>query len=154
MCIVVQHPHPLGQRKSPNGHLWWTTCKTDIATTTLSHHNANIQSARAEIARTGFYQVCSCLLYSMFCDDIRFESLFTLGFISLGSKALCKVDKILTNNMVLSDVEKLSSRYQTSTLEAFHSVISHFTPKSVVFPFIGMLCRYILSHLHLLASVK
>ncbi|KAK0156612.1 hypothetical protein N1851_000044 [Merluccius polli] len=48
-----------------------------------------------------------------------------------GSKALCKVEKVLTNKRVLSDVEKLSSMYQTSTLEAFHSVILRFTPKSL-----------------------
>jgi len=45
------------------------------------------------------------------------------------------------NERVLSDVEKLSPHYQTSTVEAFHKVISHFAPKHVVFPFIGRLCR-------------
>ena len=53
------------------------------------------------------------------------------------------MEKILTSKRVLTDVEKLSSKYQTSTLEAFHSVILRFTPKNVVFPFIGMLCRYV-----------
>lgn len=66
----------------------------------------------------------------------------------LGSKALCKVEKVLTNKRVLSDVVKLSSKYQTSTLEAFHSVILRFTPKNVVFPFIGMLCRYVFCHIY------
>ncbi|KAL2096063.1 hypothetical protein ACEWY4_008211 [Coilia grayii] len=65
-----------------------------------------------------------------------------------GSKALYKMEKILTNKRVLGDVEKLSSRYQTSTLEAFHSVILRFTPKNVVFPFIGMLCRLYLAAMH------
>ncbi|KAG9280836.1 hypothetical protein AMEX_G3591 [Astyanax mexicanus] len=67
---------------------------------------------------------------------------------SLGSKALYKLEKILTNQRVLGDVERLSSRYQTSTMEAFHSVILRFTPKSVVFPFIGMLCRLYLAAMH------
>jgi hypothetical protein len=42
------------------------------------------------------------------------------------------LEKILTNKRVLADVEKLSSKYQTSTLKAFHSVILRFTqfPKS------------------------
>ncbi|XP_049324303.1 uncharacterized protein LOC111195039 isoform X2 [Astyanax mexicanus] len=62
--------------------------------------------------------------------------------------ALYKLEKILTNKRVLGDVERLSSRYQTSTLEAFHSVILRFTPKSVVFPFIGMLCRLYLAAMH------
>ncbi|XP_030222827.1 uncharacterized protein LOC115551293 [Gadus morhua] len=65
-----------------------------------------------------------------------------------GTKALYKVEKILTSKRVLTDVEKLSSKYQTSTLEAFHSVILRFTPKNVVFPFIGMLCRLYLAAMH------
>ncbi|XP_063055957.1 uncharacterized protein LOC134449779 [Engraulis encrasicolus] len=65
-----------------------------------------------------------------------------------GSKALLKMEKVLVNKRVLGDVERLSSRYQTSTLEAFHSVILRFTPKNVVFPFIGMLCRQYLAALH------
>ena len=55
--------------------------------------------------------------------------------------ALYKVEKILVNKRVVKDVEKLSHHYQTSSLEAFHSLILRFTPKNVVFPFMGMLCR-------------
>ncbi|XP_039675650.1 uncharacterized protein LOC120570981 isoform X8 [Perca fluviatilis] len=58
-----------------------------------------------------------------------------------GSMALYKVEKILVNKRVVKDVEKLSHHYQTSSLEAFHSLILRFTPKNVVFPFMGMLCR-------------
>ena len=64
----------------------------------------------------------------------------------LGSKALFKVEKLLSNKRVLTDVEKLSSKYQTSTLEAFHNIVIRFTPKNVVFPYIGMLCRYVLMY--------
>ncbi|KAK7918718.1 hypothetical protein WMY93_010002 [Mugilogobius chulae] len=55
--------------------------------------------------------------------------------------ALYKVEKLLVNKRVLGDVKKLSSDYQTSSLEAFHSVIIRFAPKSVVYPFVGMMCR-------------
>ncbi|XP_063066590.1 uncharacterized protein LOC134458292 [Engraulis encrasicolus] len=65
-----------------------------------------------------------------------------------GTKAIQRMEKILVNKRVLNDVEKLSSRYQTSTLEAFHSLMLRFTPKNVVFPFIGMLCRHYLAALH------
>ncbi|KAF1380178.1 hypothetical protein PFLUV_G00184070 [Perca fluviatilis] len=58
-----------------------------------------------------------------------------------GSMVLYKVEKILVNKRVVKDVEKLSHHYQTSSLEAFHSLILRFTPKNVVFPFKGMLCR-------------
>ncbi|XP_063048714.1 uncharacterized protein LOC134445189 isoform X2 [Engraulis encrasicolus] len=60
-----------------------------------------------------------------------------------GSYSLMNLSK-----RVLTDVQKLSSDYQTSTLEAFHSVLLRFTPKNVVFPFIGMLCRLYLAALH------
>uniref|UniRef100_A0A9J8DC12 Uncharacterized protein n=1 Tax=Cyprinus carpio carpio TaxID=630221 RepID=A0A9J8DC12_CYPCA len=65
-----------------------------------------------------------------------------------GSKPLYRVEKVLTNNRVLKDVAKLSPHFQTSSLEAFHSVILRFAPKSVVFPFIGMLCRLYLAGMH------
>ncbi|XP_031165171.1 uncharacterized protein LOC116056894 isoform X2 [Sander lucioperca] len=65
-----------------------------------------------------------------------------------GSVALYKVEKILVNKRVVKDVEKLSHHYQTSSLEAFHSLILRFTPKNVVFPFMGMLCRLYLAAMH------
>ncbi|XP_035037101.1 uncharacterized protein LOC118123687 isoform X1 [Hippoglossus stenolepis] len=65
-----------------------------------------------------------------------------------GSKSLYKVEKALLNKRALKDVEKLSLQNQTSSLEAFHSVILSFAPKNVVFPFIGMLCRLYLSAMH------
>ncbi|XP_057210766.1 uncharacterized protein LOC130566949 [Triplophysa rosa] len=65
-----------------------------------------------------------------------------------GSLAIHKVEKILRNKRVLKDVEKLSHHYQTSSLEAFHSLMLRFTPKNVVFPFMGMLCRQYLAVFH------
>ncbi|KAG5261116.1 hypothetical protein AALO_G00300210 [Alosa alosa] len=40
-----------------------------------------------------------------------------------GSSALNRLDKVLTNKRFLTDVEKLSHHFQTSTVESFHSVI-------------------------------
>ncbi|XP_056596027.1 uncharacterized protein si:ch211-236l14.1 isoform X2 [Triplophysa dalaica] len=65
-----------------------------------------------------------------------------------GSVALRKVEKVLFNTRVIKDMEKLSHHFQTSSLEAFHSLILRFTPKNVSFPFIGMLCRQYLAVLH------
>ncbi|XP_052423624.1 uncharacterized protein LOC127966567 [Carassius gibelio] len=64
------------------------------------------------------------------------------------SLELHKVEKVLCNKRVLKDVAKLSHHFQTSSLEAFHSLILKFTPKNVVFPFMGMLCRLFLAVLH------
>ncbi|XP_057183575.1 uncharacterized protein LOC130550184 isoform X3 [Triplophysa rosa] len=64
------------------------------------------------------------------------------------SAALRKVEKVLSNKRVLKYMEKLSHHFQTSSLEAFHSLILRFTPKNVSFPFMGMLCRQYLAVLH------
>ncbi|KAL1260280.1 hypothetical protein QQF64_008107 [Cirrhinus molitorella] len=65
-----------------------------------------------------------------------------------GTMVLYKVEKLLLNKRVLRDVEKLSHQHQTSAFEAFHSIILRFTPKNVVFPYIGMLCRLYLATMH------
>lgn len=65
-----------------------------------------------------------------------------------GTMALYKVEKLLLNKRILKDVAKLSHQHQTSALESFHSVILRFAPKNVVFPFIGMLCRLYLAAMH------
>ncbi|XP_073695165.1 uncharacterized protein [Garra rufa] len=66
-----------------------------------------------------------------------------------GSTALNKLQKVLINKRVLSDVENLSPHYQTSTVESFHKAILDFAPKNAVSPFIGMLCRLYLAAMHL-----
>ncbi|XP_031418465.1 uncharacterized protein LOC105908557 isoform X2 [Clupea harengus] len=69
-------------------------------------------------------------------------------WLTAGTPAFCRLEKVLTNKRVLKDVGKLSPHYQTSSLESFHSVILRFAPKNVVFPFLGMLCRLYLAVLH------
>ncbi|KAK9958119.1 hypothetical protein ABG768_012293 [Culter alburnus] len=65
-----------------------------------------------------------------------------------GTPAFCRLEKVLTNKGILKDVQKLSPHHQTSSMEAFHSVILRFAPKNVVFSFLGMLCRLYLAALH------
>ncbi|XP_051283271.1 uncharacterized protein LOC127378466 [Dicentrarchus labrax] len=69
-------------------------------------------------------------------------------WLTTGTPAFCRMEKVLSNKRVLKDVGKLSPHYQTSSLESFHSVILRFAPKNVVFPFLGMLCRLYLAALH------
>ncbi|XP_039644212.1 uncharacterized protein LOC120551100 [Perca fluviatilis] len=67
---------------------------------------------------------------------------------SPGTPAFYNLEKELTKKTVLKDIAKLSPHYQTSSLEAFHSVILRFAPKNVVYPYLGMLCRLYLAALH------
>ncbi|XP_019722972.1 uncharacterized protein LOC109514372 isoform X2 [Hippocampus comes] len=69
-------------------------------------------------------------------------------WLTAGTQAFCKLEKVLTSKKVLKDVQRLSPHYQTSSLEAFHDVILCFAPKNVFFPFLGMLCRLYLAALH------
>ncbi|XP_070412241.1 uncharacterized protein [Nothobranchius furzeri] len=65
------------------------------------------------------------------------------------STASCeKLTAILLAPRFVKDVEKISPQYHTSTLEAFHSLIIRFTPKSQVFSFKGMLSRLQIAAMH------
>ena len=64
-----------------------------------------------------------------------------MNFPFLDTKASEKVEAIIANKMFVKDVGKLSTSYQTSALEAFHSVIIHFAPKSTAFSYFGMTSR-------------
>ncbi|XP_063073829.1 uncharacterized protein LOC134464290, partial [Engraulis encrasicolus] len=65
-----------------------------------------------------------------------------------GTQAFYELEKMAMKTRLLNDIAKLSPHHQTSSLESFHSVILQFAPKSVVFPFLGMLCRLYLAALH------
>ncbi|XDV11168.1 hypothetical protein PO909_000180 [Leuciscus waleckii] len=69
-------------------------------------------------------------------------------WLKAGTPVHYKLEKLFTSKRVLKDVSKLSPHHQTSSLEAFHSVVIRFVPKSEPFPFLGMLCRLYLSAMH------
>ena len=52
---------------------------------------------------------------------------------SSGSKENEKLDNVVTSTRPLSDIKKLSLSYQTSSLEAYYSVVNHFAPKQSAF---------------------
>ncbi|XP_031176374.2 uncharacterized protein LOC116065059 [Sander lucioperca] len=114
------HHHPRqAQRRWQSGHL------SSITSTTFTH------------TKTPFFPKCE---HSDVIDKRR--------WLKPGSKASYRLEKVLTNKRFIEGVEKLSPHHQTSSLEAFHSVVIRFAPKSVVYPFIGMLCRLYLSAFH------
>lgn len=60
----------------------------------------------------------------------------------LDTCASVKMEKIVTRPALLKDIKKLSTQHQTSSLEAFHSLILTFAPKHSAFSYMGMYCRY------------
>ncbi|KAK3705290.1 hypothetical protein QZH41_008177 [Actinostola sp. cb2023] len=64
------------------------------------------------------------------------------------SYATVKLEDLLLNKILLKDVTKLSPVYQTSNLEAKHSLDIQFVPKHTAFSYWGMQTRLCLSALH------
>ena len=50
---------------------------------------------------------------------------------------------LITSNAVVADVQKLSPDFQTSSLEAFHSLVIRFAPKHTHFGWLGQMARYV-----------
>ena len=61
-----------------------------------------------------------------------------------GSTAAVKLEELLLNKQLMKDMAKLSPKYQTSTLEAKHSLDIQFVPKHTAFSYWGMYTRCVL----------
>ncbi|XP_077492218.1 uncharacterized protein LOC144103349 [Amblyomma americanum] len=64
------------------------------------------------------------------------------------SKAFQKLQDIANSKALLQDMPRLSTRYQTYGLEAFHSLLVHFAPKTYHYSYLGMRARTQLAVLH------
>ena len=64
------------------------------------------------------------------------------------TEAFEKLVDLLSNKRLLSDVKKLRPLHQTSSVEAFNSLVIHFALKSLIFSYRGMYCRIILAAMH------
>ncbi|XP_019615561.1 PREDICTED: uncharacterized protein LOC109463261 [Branchiostoma belcheri] len=79
----------------------------------------------------------------------KLVTIFTYcGICVSDTKASVKLSAIITKKSLLKDIRKLSPKYQTAHLEAFHSTINHFAPKWAAFFYMGMLSRLHLAALH------
>ncbi|XP_068723655.1 uncharacterized protein [Montipora capricornis] len=64
------------------------------------------------------------------------------------SKVCEKLTDILLSKPLLKDIKMISPRYQTSSLEALHSLNIIFAPKHTAFAFLAMYARLLLAALH------
>lgn len=161
----------LGIGKSVINHLYWCVASTSTSSDhgdlikakwlSLENHIHNVHThknkdfqkcahgkLRGRDKNKQWFKRRKCAYLSAI-DMILHDGLMNL----LDSKASEKLSPLLTNNQLCKDVTRLSPLYQTSSLEAFHSVVIHFAPKFVALSYQGMNCRYTnaactLSYLH------
>uniref|UniRef100_UPI00358F7204 uncharacterized protein n=1 Tax=Myxine glutinosa TaxID=7769 RepID=UPI00358F7204 len=62
--------------------------------------------------------------------------------------AMVKLEKLVRSPALLRDMRQLSGQEQTSSLEAFHSLLNHFAPKMYSFSYHGQLSRTLLAVMH------
>ena len=72
----------------------------------------------------------------------------------LGTLPATKLEKIVTDKRLCKDVAKLSGKHQTSTVEAFHSLIVQFAPKTFVYSYTGLYCRYVNTMKHTIMTTS
>ena len=70
--------------------------------------------------------------------------MLTFGqFLTIDSVVYEKMYKALTKTAFAKAIKKASPLAQTSSLEGFHSVLNHFSPKTIHYSFPGMYCRLV-----------
>ncbi|XP_052767535.1 uncharacterized protein LOC128234765 isoform X2 [Mya arenaria] len=131
--------------KSITNHLYWSAASSQgeegsmIAAkwTSVVNHVQDIHTGHGDL-----YQQCT------------HGPLEPREWLKKGSKAAAKMEDILLNKRLCKDIKKLSTGFQTSTLESFHSVINHFAPKMTAYSFHGQMCRQYLAALHFNENVQ
>jgi hypothetical protein len=76
------------------------------------------------------------------------HSSITRKWIAPHTKAASKLSSIVSSKSLCKDIKRLSPVYQTYCLEAFHSLIIQFAPKSFAYSYLGMKCRLLLAAMH------
>ena len=64
------------------------------------------------------------------------------------TKATKLLEDTLMKKSLTKDIGKMSPTYQTSSLEAYHSLVLHFAPKHTGFSYLGMMSRLFLAGMH------
>ena len=114
-----------------NGCLWIIMCIMCTKNTVKSFLNVSTEDFEAGIKRkNGLKDVSGIYLYK-----------HVIVLFIVDTKASEKLTPLLLNSNHLKDITRLSSSYQTSSLESFHNIVIHFAPNSIAFSYMGMKSR-------------
>lgn len=85
-----------------------------------------------------------CLVILKWCTMIQLlpACCTLLSFHFVGTTAHEKLVASLTKPSLIKGIKQASPVEQTSSLEGFHSVVNHFSPKMIGYSYAGMYCRY------------
>uniref|UniRef100_A0A3B3HS12 Uncharacterized protein n=1 Tax=Oryzias latipes TaxID=8090 RepID=A0A3B3HS12_ORYLA len=109
-------------------HLYWSVMSTD--------------SAEPNLVEAKWTSVLNHIVNIHTLDDVHPICLLT------GSTLMVKLEKLATTTYLIRDLKQASNREQTSSLEAFHSLLNHYAPKMYAFSYEGQLCRGLLAAMH------
>ena len=82
------------------------------------------------------------LILTIMCSFTSARMATDIYYFPTGSNAAVKLEELLLKPQLLKDVSQLSPKYQTSTLEAKHSLDIQFVPKHTAFSYWGMYTRF------------
>ncbi|XP_078793294.1 uncharacterized protein LOC111948705 isoform X1 [Oryzias latipes] len=124
-------------------HLYWSVMSTDSAEpnlveakwTSVLNHIVNIHTHNNELFPK--------------CEHKRLRGRAARKkWLKPCSTLMVKLEKLATTTYLIRDLKQASNREQTSSLEAFHSLLNHYAPKMYAFSYEGQLCRGLLAAMH------
>ena len=135
-------------------HLYWTITSTEDSDKqmvlqkwmSLLNHVHNVHRGHGKIFKKCSHGKLSKRKWLKHRKYYTFPGiLFNVCFhYFIDTKPSEKLTKIITNKSLCSDIGRLSNKYQTSSLESFHSLLNHFAPKHTAFSYNGMIARFVL----------
>ena len=148
--------------KSIINHLYWCAVSTQSGDgniirakwVSVANHMHNIHHHDnehfPECAHSLIYGRRKWLKPREFCLSLFIVMVLISTLIFQDTEASEKICAVISNTRFCNDVSKMSPCYQTSSLEAFHSVVNQFAPKSRSFSYEGMLARLVCNIMHAL----
>ncbi|XP_054773944.2 uncharacterized protein LOC129282034 [Lytechinus pictus] len=127
-------------KRSINNHVYWCASSTPDGDgevmvakfKSILNHMRNIHENHSDV-----YPACS-----------HGENHGQREWMRQGTKPFEKLSEELSKTRLLNDMKKMSPVDQTSSVEAFHSVMLYWCPKMLAYSYAGMKCRLHLAALH------